>query len=169
MREVLAHIYEQSREQLVAVASRHVAQDAEDMVQDAFVRALRRGHEFRWEAAQLTWLHRIVVNACLDHQRNARRRAALLLFCGRPQSVFSPIASDILDARRSVRNLPSAQSRVLLLYEVNGYTHREIAGLLSIPQSTSKWRLTIARRKLRCALSLPADAPRAETAIRCRP
>src|SRR4026209_387882 len=131
MREALEQVYQHSRDRLLAVASRYADRDAEDIVQDAFVRALRHGDEFRSEAAPLTWLHRIVVNACLDHRRrNHRRQAALSLLNLPRRDVLLPVAAEALSVRQTLSLLHPTQVRILVLYEVAGYTHREIAELL---------------------------------------
>src|SRR5215217_857000 len=74
MRTLLADTYERSHQHLCAVAARYVGPDAEDVVQDAFVRALQTGDAFRHEASTATWLHRIAVNICIDRWRRQRRR-----------------------------------------------------------------------------------------------
>jgi RNA polymerase sigma-70 factor (ECF subfamily) len=66
-----AETYVQSYGRLRSVASRLVErQDADDMVQEAYLRALTRGDDFRGESAETTWIHRILVNACLDVRRS---------------------------------------------------------------------------------------------------
>ena len=71
----LADTYVQSYGQLRSVAARLVQQDeADDMVQEAYVRALARSDAFRGESAPTTWLYRILVNACLDARRSRQRR-----------------------------------------------------------------------------------------------
>ena len=75
IRTALADTYIESYGQLRNVASRFVQQDeADDMVQEAYVRALARGDEFRGESTPTTWLYRILVNACLDVRRYRQRR-----------------------------------------------------------------------------------------------
>ena len=70
-----AETYAQSYRQLRSVASRFVdADEADDMVQEAYLRALACGGEFRGESAPTTWLYRILVNACLDVRRYRQRR-----------------------------------------------------------------------------------------------
>ena len=73
MEDTVVHLYEQSRRQLRTVAARYVGDEAEDVVQDAFLRALRSGHGFRGDAQPLTWISRIVVNASLDRCRRRTR------------------------------------------------------------------------------------------------
>jgi RNA polymerase sigma-70 factor, ECF subfamily len=144
-------VYEQSRQHLLAVASKYVAQDADDIVQDAFMRALRHRHGFRYAAATSTWLHRIVVNTCISHYRTRHRRAQLDA-SNQPRIATNAGFAYTLDLRRALRALRRPDYRVFVMYEVFGYTHPEIAERLSIPLGTSKWRLTMARRILKDTL-----------------
>ena len=148
----LTPVYEQSREHLLAVAARYMGQDAEDMVQDAFVTALRHGHGFRYQAKPSTWLHRIVVNACISHHRTLRVRAGRRLLQPRQLQTNAGFLHN-LAIRRALRMLRRPDYRVFVMYEVMGYTHPEISALLAIPEGTSKWRLTTARRRLQETLA----------------
>src|SRR5262245_23161917 len=75
---MLATAYRDSYRRLRATASRYVHwQDTDDMVQDAFVRALQCQRGFRHEASPLTWLNRIVINICHDERRRGQRRARI--------------------------------------------------------------------------------------------
>ena len=153
MTNVLSDAYEHSHQDLQRVAARYVGRDAEDLVQDAFVRALQSGDAFRYESAPATWLHRIVVNTCIDRWRRQRRR----------QHIETPVASietasgvaadhDPLPAllvRRALQGLPAEDQRICILYYIVGLSHRELAAILGIPVSTSKTRLHVARGRLR--------------------
>jgi RNA polymerase sigma-70 factor (ECF subfamily) len=155
----LTQLYEHSREQLRAVAARYVGDEAEDVVQDAFVSALRSATTFRGEAAPLTWLHRIVVNTSINHCRRRTCRDSIRL----PQhsAMVDARTEEALDLRRAIRNLAPDHSRVFMMYELIGLTHNEIATLLAIPVGTSKWRLSKARTSLHNALTLEAWTRRA--------
>jgi RNA polymerase sigma-70 factor, ECF subfamily len=75
MPEPIADTYVHSYGQLRSVAARFVRrEDVEDLVQEAYVRALAHGHRFRGESAPTTWIYRILVNACLDIRRYSQRR-----------------------------------------------------------------------------------------------
>jgi RNA polymerase sigma-70 factor, ECF subfamily len=153
MHEAVTCVYEQSRRQLRAVAARYVGDDAEDVVQDAFVSALRYGNTFRGDSAPLTWLYRIVTNTSIDHcRRRSRREHAARGDACRP--VLADAALDeSLALRTALRRLTPEQGRVFVMYDVLGHTHVEIARLLAIPLGTSKSRLSEARRRLRKALA----------------
>jgi RNA polymerase sigma-70 factor (ECF subfamily) len=146
------HVYERSQRQLRAVAARYVGDDAEDVVQEAFLNALRYGGAFRGDATALTWLHRIVVNAALDHcRRRSRWDHARVQYPSRPAITVMP-SDESRALRAALRQLSSEQRRVFILYDVLGHTHVEIARRLAIPLGTSKSRLSEARKRLRQAL-----------------
>lgn len=152
MEDTVVHLYEQSRRQLRAVAARYIGDDADDVVQDAFLRALRSGHGFRGDAAPLTWLSRIVVNASLDRcRRRTRWEHAYPRLADRP-TMTDAACEDMLAIRTALRQLTRVQRQVFVLYDVLGYTHKEIAHRLAIPAGTSKSRLSDARGRLRTAL-----------------
>jgi RNA polymerase sigma-70 factor, ECF subfamily len=129
--------------------------DAEDAVQEAFLRAYRGRAAFRDGAALFTWVTRILMNACYDvGRRRATRRGERSLDDDIAVEPPAP-ASDHplrLTLQEAVRQLSPIYQEVFLLYDVEGYTHREVAGILSIPEGTSKARLFEARRQLRAAI-----------------
>jgi RNA polymerase sigma-70 factor, ECF subfamily len=149
----LIELYERSGRYLRAVASRYVGDDAEDVVQDAFVSALGSASGFRGDAAPLTWVRRIVRNASIDRYRKQllRERSHLR----RPDTPIAGGSSldTLFMIRAALRELTREQYRVFLLYDLIGYTHTEIAERLNIPYGTSKSRLFEARRRLQDELS----------------
>jgi RNA polymerase sigma-70 factor (ECF subfamily) len=152
LEDTVVQLYEQSRRQLRSVAARYVGDDAEDVVQDAFLRALRSGHGFRGDAAPLTWISRIVVNASLDRcRRRIRWEHAYPRLAHRSTAAYAAF-EDSLAMRTALRHLTRDQRQVFVLYDVLGYTHKEIAQRLAIPAGTSKSRLSDARGRLRTAL-----------------
>jgi RNA polymerase sigma-70 factor, ECF subfamily len=155
VQDTLLHLYESFRRQLCGTAARYVGNDAEDIVQEAFLSALRFGRAFRGEAEPLTWLHRIVINKSLDyHRKRARRDHAQLNLPDPPhppganRTRIATPPEEALTVRKALRHLTSREYRVFVMHDVLGYSHDEIARLLSIPMGTSKWRLGRARRRL---------------------
>jgi RNA polymerase sigma-70 factor (ECF subfamily) len=149
----LADAYVQSYGRLRSVASRFVQPDeADDMVQEAYVRALASSDAFRGESAPTTWLYRILVNACLDVRRYRQRRGVhLTLEEARPTS-RGRRGHRLIDRhalRTALATLESGERDVCVMYDVMGYTHPEIARRLGIPVGTSKGRLCSARRRMR--------------------
>jgi RNA polymerase sigma-70 factor, ECF subfamily len=152
LEDTVVHLYEQSRRQLRAVAARYVGDEADDVVQDAFLRALRSGHGFRGDAQPLTWISRIVVNASLDRcRRRTRWEHAYPRLAQRP-TMADAAFEETLAIRTALRRLTRDQRKVFVLYDVLGHTHNEISRRLAIPPGTSKSRLSDARRRLRESL-----------------
>ncbi len=140
--------------------------DAEDAVQETFLKIYRGIDSFKGGAAFSTWVFRVLVNACRDIQRRRRRRSAET---GDPESVDAletlpqPVVSDHplrISLERSILKLDSRSRTVFLLYEVEGFKHREIAEMLNIPEGTSKNILFQAKRELQTLLSRPGRAGR---------
>jgi RNA polymerase sigma-70 factor (ECF subfamily) len=130
--------------------------DAEDAVQEAFLRAYKNRQTFRSDAALWTWVYRILLNACHDIGRSrAARRDNQTVDADVAVDLPSPIGDNPmrLTLQRAVNGLAPIYRDVFLLCEVEGYTHREVAGILEIPEGTSKGRLFEARRQLKLALS----------------
>ena len=157
MTSVLADTYERSHQHLRCVAAKYVGRDAEDLVQDVFVRALQSGDAFRNESSPTTWLHRIVVNACIDRWRRQHRRQHIetavesIETASGAAAHHDPLPS--LLVRGALKALPVEDQRLCILYYIVGLSHRELAAILGIPVSTSKTRLHIARGRLKRVLS----------------
>ncbi|HUP19785.1 MAG TPA: sigma-70 family RNA polymerase sigma factor [Gemmatimonadota bacterium] len=125
---------------------------AEDLTQDAFIRAWRRLESFRGESAFSTWLHRLAVNVVLEDRRSAgrretRERSAAPAEAARPARVGLGI-----DLERAIAELPEGARRVFVLYAIEGYGHREIADMAGIAEGTSKAHLHRARDLLKRSL-----------------
>ena len=143
-------VYERSHRQLRAVAARYVGDEAEDVVQEAFLRALRWGDGFRGDAAPLTWLSRIVLNVCVDRCRRRNRWThARPSYARHHPTATNATVVELLAMRKAFRRLTPVQRQVFVMYDVLGHTHKEIAQRLDIPLNTSKSRLSDARQRLR--------------------
>jgi RNA polymerase sigma-70 factor (ECF subfamily) len=149
-------LYARHAGRVLAVVRSRLGGDAlaEDAAQDAWAHAFRALPRFRGEAAFSTWLHRIAVNAAVTARRGrarwARRHEPLREWDGTPAPSVHPLLR--LQLQHALRELPDGMRGVLLLY-LEGYTHREIAGLLGISEGTSKSQLSRARRHLRCGMN----------------
>jgi len=120
--------------------------EAEDVVQECFLRAWRSLDRFRGDAAFGTWLYRIAINLCRDR---ARRRAPTpsLLEPGEAWQAPDVLAREQLE--RALRALPVGYREVLLLHDVMELDHGEIAEVLGVARGTSKSQLHKARLKMR--------------------
>lgn len=130
---------------------------SEDCAQETFVRAFRNLHGFRGDAALATWLQRIAVTVtlnCLRSEKRFRERAVPVSAGELPRGMERE-ARPFLRARigRAVDTLPEDARLVLVLYDIEGYSHKEIAAMLSIGEGVSKTRLSRARARLRVLLA----------------
>jgi RNA polymerase sigma-70 factor, ECF subfamily len=176
-------LFARHRDRLWAVALRTMGnpEDAADGLQDGMIAAFRRAGSFRGEAAVTTWLHRVVVNACLDRIRAAKVRAADALpddleeRAGRGALVAStdtdhdPEARTLADERRRVvldalATLPLDQRAALVLVDMEGYSVAEAAEILDCAEGTIKSRCSRGRARLAPLLGAlrPASPPRPE-------
>jgi RNA polymerase sigma-70 factor (ECF subfamily) len=168
-----ALLYATLRRTLMATASRLVdnSWDAEDLVQEAFLRAFRYRPRFRGAAAPSTWVYRILVNACVDFRRRRVRHGVHLPLGEEPWSAATAAPVDLLETMwvsRALAALNSADRRVFRLCEIEGHTHTEVARRLGIAEGTSKWRLSVAKRRLREQLAAGAAQGRpAMSRARC--
>jgi RNA polymerase sigma-70 factor (ECF subfamily) len=152
-------LYDRHTPALYGLALRYTHGDApaaEDAVQDAWIRGVSRLGTFRWESALPTWLSAIVVRVVFESRKRAERDADTdeLTDEGADDSRLNGVL-DRTDLERAIAALPRGYRDVLLLHDVEGYTHAEIAGLLSIADGTSKSQLSRARAAVRRALTQP--------------
>jgi RNA polymerase sigma-70 factor (ECF subfamily) len=133
---------------------------AEELTQDAFVRAWEKLDQFRGESAFGTWLHRLAVNVVLnDRQTESRRRGRQdesvddvdTMAHGDVRAEVPPGLS--MDLERAIAGLPPGARKVFVLHDVEGYTHAEIGQLLGVTAGGCKAQLHRARLLLREALN----------------
>jgi RNA polymerase sigma-70 factor, ECF subfamily len=128
------------------------AAEAEEIVQEAWVRAAERLEAFRWRSSLRTWLSGFVVNVWRERSRSALRETASAAAVEPGDS--APFASvERIDLERAVAGLPNGFRAAVVLHDVEGFTHEEIAELLGIDPGTSRSQLARARRNLRASLS----------------
>lgn len=142
------------RNRLWAVALRTLGnpEDAADALQDALVSAFRGASGFRGDSAVTTWLHRVVVNACLDHVRRqqVRRTGPLPDPEAGPPDPTDRVADAerVLDVEAALGTLPAEQRAALVLVDVQGYPVEEAARILGVPPGTVKSRCSRGRARL---------------------
>ncbi len=131
-------------------------EEAEDALQEALVSAFRRADSFRGDAAVTTWLHRVVVNACLDRvRRNAVRRTEPLPerdggeLAGAGAAVDEAETGSVrLDVQEALGHLNADQRAALVLVDMEGYTVEEAARILGCAPGTVKSRCSRGRSRL---------------------
>jgi RNA polymerase sigma-70 factor (ECF subfamily) len=143
-------IVRRHRDRLWAVALRTLGdrEEAADALQDALLSAYRAADRFRGESAVTTWLHRIVVNACLDRMRRRQARPTVPL----PETDVTPAPAVDRDTAMVVRDalaqLPAEQRAALVLVDVQGYPVAEAAKILDVAEGTIKSRCARGRARL---------------------
>jgi RNA polymerase sigma-70 factor, ECF subfamily len=151
---------------------RHRA-DAEDVAQEAFLRAFRHLDGFRGEASVKTWLLAITWRQALSHRRSLTARVRRLVTPNRdepfdppaPQRPHDAALADVELARvvaRVVRTLPVKYREVLLLSATGDHTFDEMSEALGVPAGTLKWRVSEARRRLKDKLERMGLRPTAD-------
>jgi RNA polymerase sigma-70 factor (ECF subfamily) len=145
-------VLDRYRDRVVRLATHvlHNPREAEDVAQDAFVKAFRQIGQFRGESGFYAWLYRIVINLCLDRMRRKSATAELPL----EESIcnFVAINPDVekrLLVEHVLNSLTPPMRAALILREVEGLEYSEIADVLSIPLGTVRSRLNTAREQFR--------------------
>ena len=160
-------LFRRHRDRLWAVALRTMGnpEDAADGLQDAMIAAFRRAGSFRGDAAVTTWLHRVVVNACLDRLRAAKVRRADPLpddledygdrrgITVADRSTTDPADLAVSDERRRIvlaalAELPAEQRAALVLVDMEGYPVADVAEMLGCAVGTVKSRCSRGRARL---------------------
>ncbi len=147
--------------------------NAEDLVQETFIEIMRSIARFRGEAALGSWIRRIAVTKSLMFLRSAwtKRSQSLAdgwddMTAGEPVSHgISSHPDDALDLDSALANLPDVSRTIVWLHDVEGYTHKEIAGLMGKTESFSKSQLSRAYQRLRPMLGVETDTQPGGAAI----
>ncbi len=154
-RSAFAELVGRHSRRLWTVAARIMRsrEEASDALQDALISAHQAAPRFRADAAVSTWLHRIVVNACIDRIRHSQVRPTVPLLVGGPAE---PRATEdhieALPTRLAVHDaltlLPIEQRMAVVLVDLQGYPVAEVAAILEVAEGTVKSRCARARARL---------------------
>jgi RNA polymerase sigma-70 factor (ECF subfamily) len=156
--EAVRELYRRYSPRVYAVVRRLAGDDAlaEDWAQEAWIRAIRALPSFRGDARFSTWLHRIAVNSALHGKRWRDRRVknevalpAALSTRGRNEQTALRLTLE-----QALQQLPAGMRQVLVLHDVEGYTHEEIGEFLGVTAGTSKSQLFKARARMRKLLDV---------------
>jgi RNA polymerase sigma-70 factor (ECF subfamily) len=166
--EAVRALYERYAPRVYAVVRRIAGDDdlAQDYAQEAWIRAIRALPSFRGDSRFSTWLHRIAVNSALQALRRSQTRTKREA----PMPDAVPVAPPRRDALLEVRlewaldRLPEGMRQVLILHDVEGYTHEEIGDALGVTSGTSKSQLFKARARMREFLASVAERDEGEGA-----
>ncbi len=157
--EAFERLYRENVGRVHAVCLRMTrdASQAEDLTQEAFIRAWRKLKSFRGDSAFSTWMHRLTVNLVLTHLRSEGRRTSRVTVTDDLESLdkrgVQPMPGERVDLEAAIAQLPAGARQVFVLYEIEGYRHDEIAKMMGIASGTTKAQLHRARRMLREVLT----------------
>ena len=158
-------LFRRHKDRMWAVALRTVRDPelAADCVQDGFIAAFRRADSYRGEAAVTTWLHRIVVNACLDRLRRRKPTSELPEYELADRHDDHASTEVRLDVREALERLPEGQRAALVLVDMHAVPVAEAAAILGVAEGTIKSRCARGRAALAQHLGLtPGRRPTAD-------
>lgn len=159
--DAFGELFRRHRDRMWAVAVRTTGdrEMAADCVQEAFIAAYRRADSYRGEAAVTTWLHRIVVNACLDRLRRTKPTSRLPeVELAEPRDAHAGLETR-LDVHAALARLPEAQRAALVLVDMHGLPVAEAAHILQVAEGTVKSRCFRGREALAAVLSAQDREP----------
>ena len=147
-------LYNKYSSKMLSVCYRyaHNREDAEDMLQEGFIKVFLQVHTFESRGAFEGWIRRIIVHTCINIlKKNKKFNESVDIIHANGLQVREDTVPAIIQAKQVVeciRMLPIGYRTVLNLYAVEGFSHREIAGLLDIEESTSRSQYTRAKAML---------------------
>ena len=147
-------LYERYSPKMMAVCYRyaHSREDAEDMLQEGFIKVFSQIHSFENRGAFEGWIRRIIVHTCINIlKKNKKFSESVDLIHASSLQVREENIPSIIQAKQvieCIRVLPIGYRTVLNLYAIEGYSHKEIAGMLDIEESTSRSQYTRAKAML---------------------
>lgn len=148
--DAFGELFRRHKDRMWAVAVR-TCRDPElaaDAVQDGFISAFRRADSFRGDAQVTTWLHRIVVNACLDRLRRVKPTSELPEYDLADHRDHHSSAVARMDVREALAQIPEAQRLALTLVDMQGLSVAEAAQILEVAEGTIKSRCARGRTAL---------------------
>lgn len=149
-RHAFAELFRRHHRQLYRLArlTSLSREDADDVVQDAMLSAHRSASSFRHDAAVGTWLHRIVLNACLDSLRRSHARPTVEFQDVHPVADRTSQVDTAIVVQRALLRLPIHQRAAVVAVDMQGYSVAETARLLGVPEGTVKSRCARGRTRL---------------------
>ncbi len=147
-------LYSRYSSKMLSVCYRfaHNREDAEDMLQEGFIKVFSQIHTFQNKGAFEGWIRRIVVHTCINHlKKNRKFNESVDIIHATGVQIREDSVPSIVQAKQVVeciRLLPIGYRTVLNLYAIEGYSHKEVAEMLDIEESTSRSQYTRAKQML---------------------
>ena len=149
-------LYDRFAPLLMAVCRRYVGPaQAEDVMQDSFVRVFQYLAQYRNEGSFEGWIRRVCVNTCIRHLEKAKRLTVDYYGDGIPEHAVEPDVISRMSADELIKvidSIPDGYKTVFNLSVIEGFPHKEIAQLLGIEESSSRSQLTKARKYIQRSL-----------------
>nr|WP_179338352.1 RNA polymerase sigma factor [Winogradskyella ludwigii] len=168
-RQAQMQLYNQYCNGMLTVAFRFVkdTMEAEDIVQEAFIKAFSKLEQYKAEVSFGAWLKRIVINKCIDVLKAKRQRIVELeehhLNVVDKDNDDDWLIDDIItitDVKMAIDLLPEKYKYVVMLYLIEGYDHQEISEILNISEVASRTQLSRGKQKLKTELKLEKNGTR---------
>jgi RNA polymerase sigma-70 factor (ECF subfamily) len=147
-------LYNKYSPRMLSVCYRYAKtrEDAEDMLQEGFIKVFTQIHQFESRGSLEGWILRIMVHTCINHlKKNKRFNESIDLLHAENIGIREDYIPSTLQAKQvveSIRSLPIGYRTVLNLYAIEGYSHKEISSMLDIEESTSRSQYTRAKSLL---------------------
>ena len=168
-RKAQLKLYNQYCDGMYIVAKRFVKDsfEAEDVVQEAFIKAFSKLHQYKAEVTFGSWLKRIVINKCIDSLKSKRQFMQELdevhlkvVDISYENEWFVDDAITLEDVKKAISNLPEKYKYVVMLFLIEGYDHQEISQILNITEVASRTQLSRGKVKLRDLLKQEQNGTR---------
>ena len=164
-------LYNRYSARMLAVCYRfaHNREDAEDMLQEGFIKVFSQIHTFENRGSFEGWIRRIVVHTCINIlKKNKKFNESVDIIHANGVQIREETVPSIIQAKQIVeciRMLPIGYRTVLNLYAIEGYSHREIAQMLDIEESTSRSQYTRAKAMLEDVLLRKKILPKSKPTV----
>ncbi|WP_412984443.1 RNA polymerase sigma factor [Pontimicrobium sp. IMCC45349] len=168
-RKAQLKLYNQYCDGMYIVAMRFVKDsfEAEDIVQEAFIKAFEKLHQYKAEVTFGAWLKRIVINKCIDMLKSKRQLMTELdevhlkvIDNTYEDEWLVDDAITLEEVKDAINRLPDKYKYVVMLYLIEGYDHQEIAQILNITEVASRTQLSRGKAKLKNELTVMQDGTR---------
>ncbi|WP_242093051.1 RNA polymerase sigma factor [Aestuariivivens sediminicola] len=162
-RKAQLQLYNQYCDGMYIVAMRFLknSNDAEDVVQEAFIKAFTKLDQYKAEVTFGAWLKRIVVNKCIDFLKAQKQRLIDLdevhlkvVDTSNDDKWLVDDTTTLNDVKTAINKLPDKYRYVVMLYLIEGYDHQEISEILKISEVSSRTQLSRGRSKLKELLTI---------------
>jgi RNA polymerase sigma-70 factor (ECF subfamily) len=172
--EAQKELYDHFADGMLAVCYRYTKSmaDAEDVLQDGFIKVFRNLHQYKAEGELGGWIRRIMVNTALNYLKQNSRYQSDLSFLDNSNSMH-PVTNDdpemrlnAKDLAEMIRQLPTGYQTIFNMHAVEGYTHVEIGKLLGINEGTSRSQYSRARTLLISWLKKHSEETKKEHYVR---